>query len=65
MTYTIAIISTLAAWFVGLFADVNIDFGDPQGFLALRVLFPVLAMGICILKAVSYTHLTLPTILRV
>ena len=43
MTYTIAIISTLAAWFVGLFADVNIDFGDPQGFLALRVLFPVLA----------------------
>ena len=28
MTYTIAIISTLAAWFVGLFADVNIDFGD-------------------------------------
>ena len=52
MTYTIAIISTLAAWFVGLFADVNIDFGDP-GFLALRVLFPVLAMGICILKAIK------------
>ena len=53
MTYTIAIISTLAAWFVGLFADVNINFGDPQGFLALRVLFPVLAMGICILKALK------------
>ena len=53
MTYTIAIISTLEAWFVGLFADVNIDFGDPQGFLALRVLFPVLAMGICILKAIK------------
>lgn len=53
MTYTIAIISTLAAWFVGLFADANIDFGDPQGFLVLRVLFPVLAMGICILKALK------------
>ena len=53
MTYTIAIISTLATWFVGLFADANIDFGDPQGFLALRVLFPVLAMGICILKALK------------
>lgn len=53
MTYTIAIISTLAAWFVGLFADANIDFGDPQGFLALRVLFPVLAMEICILKALN------------
>ena len=56
MTYTIAIISTLAAWFVGLFADVKIDFGDPQGFLALRVLFPVLAMGICILKALKESH---------
>ena len=56
MTYTIAIISTLAAWFVGLFADVNIDFGDPQGFLALRVLFPVVAMGICILKALKESH---------
>ena len=56
MTYTIAIISTLAAWGVGLFSDVNIDFGDPQGFLALRVLFPVLAMGICILKALKESH---------
>ena len=46
MTYTFAIFSTLAAWFIGLFADANIDFGDPQGFSALRVLFPVLAMGI-------------------
>ena len=56
MTYTIAVISTLAARFGGLFADVNIDFGDPQGFLALRVLFPVLAMGICILKALKESH---------
>ena len=53
MTYIQAIICTLAAWFVGLFADANIDFGDPQGFLALRVLFPILAMGICILKAIK------------
>ena len=48
-----AIATKFVAWFVGLFADVNIDFGDPQGFLALRVLFPVLAMGICILKAIK------------
>ena len=53
MTYIIAIICTLAAWFIGLFVDANIDFGDPQGFLALRVLFPILAMGICILKAIK------------
>ena len=33
--------------------DVNIDFGDPQGFWTLRELLPVLAMGICILKAIK------------
>ena len=43
----------VASWFIGLFIDVNIDFGDPQGFLALRVLLPVLAMGICILKDIK------------
>ncbi len=53
MAYTIAIICTLAAWFIGLLIDANIDFGDPQGFLALRVLLPILAMGICILKAIK------------
>ncbi len=41
---------TIVAWFIGLVIDANIDFGDPQGFLCLRVLFPVLAMGLCILK---------------
>ena len=43
----------VASWFIGLFIDVNIDFGDPQGFWTLRVLLPVLAMGICILKAIK------------
>lgn len=51
--YCKAIISTLAAWFVGLVLDANIDFGDPRGFLCLRVLFPVLAMGLCILSAIK------------
>ena len=53
MTYTTAIICTLVAWFIGLFADANIDFGDSQGFLALRVLLPILTMGICILNAIK------------
>jgi len=53
MTYTTAIISTLVAWFIGLVLDANIDFGDPLGFLCFRVLFPVLAMGLCILKALK------------
>ena len=43
----------VASWFIGLFIDVNIDFGDPQGFWTLRELLPVLAMGICILKAIK------------
>ena len=51
--YAAAIVSTLAAWGVGLLLDANIDFGDPQGFLCLRVLLPVLAMGICLLRAIK------------
>lgn len=39
---------TLAAWLVGLLIDANIPF-EPLGFLELRVLLPVLAMGLCVL----------------
>lgn len=52
MSYKVAVICTVGAWFVGLLIDANIDFGNPQGFTCFRVLFPVLAMGICILKAI-------------
>ena len=51
--YWIAFFSTLAAWFLGLLLDANIDFGDPVGFLSLRILFPILAMGLCILKSLN------------
>lgn len=37
----------LAAWLVGLLIDVN--FGGDWQMLYLRVLLPVLAMGLCIL----------------
>lgn len=47
--YLKAIIATLAAWFVGLLIDVNLGSGDWQ-ILCLRVLLPVLAMGLCILS---------------
>ena len=40
---------TLAAWFVGLLLDANLDF-SPLGFLNLRTLFPVLTVGLCILS---------------
>ena len=40
--YLKAVVSTLAAWFVGLLLDVNLP-GDWQ-ILCLRVLFPVLCI---------------------
>ena len=50
--YLSAVTATLCAWFIGVILDANIDFGEPVGFLSFRILFPILAMGICILKAV-------------
>lgn len=49
--YTKAILSTIAAWFLGLVLDANIDW-NPNGFLCLRVLFPIIVMGTFIL----YSH---------
>ena len=51
--YAKSTVITLAAWFVGLLIDANLDFGDPQGFLCLRVLFPILAMGLCVIKTIN------------
>lgn len=47
-----AVVSTIVAWFVGLFLDANIGF-EPLGILELRILFPVLTMGVFILKAIN------------
>ena len=47
--YIVATLSTLAAWVIGLILDANISF-NPQGFLCLRILLPVLVMGLCILR---------------
>ena len=52
MSYLAAIVCTLAGWAAGLFLDANIDLGDPRGFLCFRVLLPVLAMGLCLLRAI-------------
>lgn len=51
--YLKAVVFTVLAWFIGLVADANIDFGDPQGFLCLRVLLPLLAMGLYILSGLK------------
>lgn len=39
------IVSTLAAWFLGLVLDANIPFGRLPGFTCFRILFPILTMG--------------------
>lgn len=50
--YIFAIVSTILAWFVGLLIDANLDVGDPMGFLCLRILLPILAMGVCIIREI-------------
>lgn len=48
-----AVILTLLAWFFGLVLDANIDMGQYTGFFELRILFPILVMGVCILEAIK------------
>lgn len=50
--YISAVITTIVAWFIGLFLDANIGF-EPIGILEVRILFPVLTMGVFILKAIN------------
>lgn len=45
-----AVAFTIAAWFIGLLLDANIKLGDPLGFLCLRILFPILVMGVFVLN---------------
>ncbi len=51
--YRKAILATLAAWFIGFFLDANLPFYPDTGYLCLRVLFPILALGFCILHAIN------------
>ncbi len=48
-----AVILTLLAYFVGLVLDANIDMNQYVGILELRILFPILVMGVCILDAIK------------
>lgn len=43
--YLKATILTIAGWFIGMVLDANIDFGDPMGFLSLRILLPIPCHG--------------------
>ena len=46
MSYGLATVFTLAAWFAGLVIDVNVRVGD----LGLRTVLPVIVMGCCVMK---------------
>jgi len=52
MTYLLYILSALAAWFLGLFLDADIS-SSPQGFLCLRILLPLVVIGLWVLKSVK------------
>lgn len=49
--YLTAVTAALSAWFIGLILDAAIAF-EPRGFLAFRILLPILVMGLCILNAI-------------
>ena len=52
MKYGTMIAAAIGAWVVGLLIDANIGF-QPLGILELRLLLPMLAIGLCILKAIK------------
>ena len=41
--YLKATLVTIVGWFIGMVLDANIDFGDPMGFLSLRILLPMVS----------------------
>ena len=45
--------AALFAWLVGLVIDGNLGHGEALGFTAFRVLFPMLAIGLCILHEIK------------
>ena len=50
--YISAVVLTIIAWLIGLILDANVS-QDMLGFLELRTLFPILTMGVFILKAIN------------
>ena len=51
MVYVWYVLCALAAWFIGLFLDVNLNW-SPVGLPCLRVIFPILVTGIWILQEI-------------
>ena len=51
--YIKTIISALAAWVVGLVIDGNLGYGETLGFTEFRILFPIIAVALCILNEIK------------
>ena len=52
MDYVWYVLCALAAWWIGVLLDVNLNNWHPVGFLCLRVIFPIIVTGIWILKEI-------------
>lgn len=50
--YGVMIVFAIVSWFVGLVLDANLA-SDMPGILGLRILFPLIAVGLCILKVIK------------
>lgn len=50
--YAKTAVLTILAWFLGLLLDANIPF-EPRGVLSLRLLFPMITLGLCLLRELN------------
>lgn len=51
--YLATILWTLLAWIIGLFIDGNLGYGESLGFTEFRILFPLIAVGLCVIYAIK------------
>lgn len=51
--YLSASVTTVLAWFAGLLLDANLSL-QPAGFLCLRILLPLLTIGLWILRVIQH-----------
>ncbi len=51
--YLATILWTILAWVIGLFIDGNLGYGESLGFTEFRVLFPLMAVALCIIYVIK------------
>lgn len=43
----------LLAWIIGMFIDGNLGYGESLGFTEFRILFPIIAVALCIIYVIK------------